>query len=453
MNCQHLALASAVLVLATQPCFGQTDVAGKTKVAVGNGVPGISFLGKNKTGREIHDFTFLLGEDCGRNIASITVTSAQNGGAGDWDVDDNENGATNVDAVEKDDADSTPGTKARVDSGGTGAGELAPQNIAGKGIKDGATFTIEITFSGPTTNPCTLCITPTDKKGFQLCSASLPAGLMLGANDVTADNPAMVTQGLGVGVVNATGGTVTALHFLRPSGLSLGSAFEVDPDTSADWSAVSCGGPTCLLPLALPVAPGELVSFDVELPSLDLGFGTLVRVTPIVEPLPGQPFCFGDGSLATPCPCALPDFVPSPSGAPGHGCANSLDLDGAVLSASGSSSPDTLTLHVAVAPFYSGFGFVVKGNLFSPNGIANSDGVRCVSGQLIRFGGHNAGTNGDPLGHWSYPNDVQTLAVSVATLQLPGQAAFYQLFYRNAVAGFCNPATANWSNGYRVNWP
>src|SRR6185295_5758289 len=38
---------------------------------------------------------------------------------------------------------------------------------------------------------------------------------------------------------------------------------------------------------------------------------------------PGTAFCFGDGSLATACPCAPPNAVPNPPAAPGHGCANS----------------------------------------------------------------------------------------------------------------------------------
>ncbi|MFN0241561.1 MAG: TolB family protein [Planctomycetota bacterium] len=167
----------------------------------------------------------------------------------------------------------------------------------------------------------------------------------------------------------------------------------------------------------------------------------------------GLAFCFGDGTLPTSCPCSPPDIVPVPGSAPGHGCANSFNLAGGLLAATGVLNPDTVTFTAAVGASYAGFGFLVKGNSQHPNGIANGDGLRCVDGALMRFGGHNAGTNGAALGTWTYPNTVQTITVSAATLQSAGQSASYQLFYRNAVAGFCSSGTTNWTNGIRLSWP
>jgi Tol biopolymer transport system component len=168
---------------------------------------------------------------------------------------------------------------------------------------------------------------------------------------------------------------------------------------------------------------------------------------------PFTSFCAGDGTLRTPCPCAPPNTVPSPSAARGHGCANSFDLDGALLSAEGHTSPDTVTLTARIGSGYSGFGLLVKGDARSAAGFADGDGVRCTSGALVRFGSHIAGSNGAPLGYWIYPNIAQTLPVSAATAQGPAQDAWYQLFYRNSTPGFCSSATTNWSNGLRVFWP
>jgi hypothetical protein len=95
---------------------------------------------------------------------------------------------------------------------------------------------------------------------------------------------------------------------------------------------------------------------------------------------------------------------------------------------------------------------VLKGDAQNASGIAFGDGVRCVDGALVRFGEHLAGTNGSPTGEWTYPNAVQTAQVSVATSQLVGTTAYYQLVYRNANTGFCSPATFNASNGFRVAW-
>jgi plastocyanin len=175
------------------------------------------------------------------------------------------------------------------------------------------------------------------------------------------------------------------------------------------------------------------------------------RVTLIGNSL-GTPYCFGDGSIMA-CPCFLPNTVPNPGAAPQHGCANSFSADGALLSATGTTSPDTVTFDVLVSPNYVSFALMLKGNGSLPGGVANGDGIRCVDGALLRFGAHFAATAGAPIGHWTYPNTVQTTPVSVQTLQAPGQTSYYQLFYRNTAANFCNPGTTNWSNGFQIAWP
>lgn len=164
-------------------------------------------------------------------------------------------------------------------------------------------------------------------------------------------------------------------------------------------------------------------------------------------------FCFGDGSLATACPCAPPDSVPMPSGAPESGCANSFDTGGAELRVGGLVQPDTLIFRADIGPGYGGFALLVKSDAEAAQGIANNDGIRCVDGSMVRFGGHLAGSNGDSPGTWAFPNSNQTTPVSLATSQGPAQTAHYQLLYRNAVSGFCSPATANWTNAIRIFWP
>ncbi|MFN0242237.1 MAG: hypothetical protein ACKVWV_05035 [Planctomycetota bacterium] len=167
----------------------------------------------------------------------------------------------------------------------------------------------------------------------------------------------------------------------------------------------------------------------------------------------GTRFCFGDGSLPTPCPCSPPNTVPNPSGAADAGCANSLDLAGGRLWADGTLAPDQLRFTVRTAACYGGFTLLVKGAAVANAGIASGDGLRCANGALVRFGGHNAGTNGAQLGTWTYPNDVQTLAVSAVTLQAPGQVAYYQALYRNSAPNFCSAGTYNLTNGIEITWP
>lgn len=170
------------------------------------------------------------------------------------------------------------------------------------------------------------------------------------------------------------------------------------------------------------------------------------------EGFDGAPFCFGDGSLATACPCAPPDAVPSPSGAASAGCANSFEVDGARLTVSGVTAPDSLRFRAEIAPNYRGLAYMLKGDVQNASGFAFGDGVRCVEGALLVFGAHLAGTNGSPAGEWTYPNSAQTASVGAVTGQPAGTTAFYQVVYRNAQAGFCSPATFNTSNAFRVAW-
>jgi hypothetical protein len=168
---------------------------------------------------------------------------------------------------------------------------------------------------------------------------------------------------------------------------------------------------------------------------------------------PAVSFCSGDGSLPTTCPCVAPNTVPSPSGAPGHGCANSFDLNGAILSVSGTTTPlDTVQFSCIVGGNYAAYAIMLKGDAVNANGVQNADGVLCVSGAILRFGAHYAATGGAAPGEWTLPNSLMTTPISTLTAQTPGQTAYYQLYYRNAAVNFCNPWAANWSNGMEMTW-
>ncbi|MFN0242653.1 MAG: choice-of-anchor E domain-containing protein [Planctomycetota bacterium] len=256
----------------------------------------------------------------------------------------------------------------------------------------------------------------------------------------------------------AGGGTCATTVCLQGSGLTFqcasaapipaGEVCIEDPTRLAEFVRASGTVPLFIVSAASNGAEVPCGSYAY---SLGVQIGATFRVTYRYEPAPsGTPFCFGDGSLAIECPCGAPDLAPSPSGATGHGCANSFDLDGARLSAAGVG--DALRFTASVGTSYVGFAFLVKGDGENALGIASGDGVRCVDGALIRFGGHVAGTAGAPQGCWSYPNEVQTTAVAVATAQATGSTALYQLAYRNSASGFCNPATFNWTNAVRVIW-
>ncbi|MFN0242758.1 MAG: hypothetical protein ACKVWV_07675 [Planctomycetota bacterium] len=257
-------------------------------------------------------------------------------------------------------------------------------------------------------------------------------------------------------VANANGATNTLAVLITQgtpgapeNGTGMSSQDSVRIDLSPATSVNGCyffGGPA--------VAGSEFSSYHLELYTV-----AATTVTPLS---PGTGFCFGDNCAFT-CPCVAPNTVPDPSGGHESGCANSNPLAlagvlGTKLTCTGVSTVSALPATDSVRFFATGttvgFGFLVKGNAKTPNGVfpATADGIRCASGGLVRFGGHNAGSNGDAAGTWSYPNTAQTTTVSSATAQTAGQNAQYQLFYRNPAAGWCNTFTTNFSNGQILKW-
>jgi len=135
------------------------------------------------------------------------------------------------------------------------------------------------------------------------------------------------------------------------------------------------------------------------------------------------------------------------AGAPGHGCANSDNPEGAVLGASGSQLLDDVTLLVDGLPGTATTIFVC-GTAQVAGGVAFGDGILCAGGTLQRFGVQLAvaGTATYPL-----PGDVPLSAAS-ATVPGSGLTRRYAAWYRNPAAGFCPPATFNVSSGMRITW-
>lgn len=165
----------------------------------------------------------------------------------------------------------------------------------------------------------------------------------------------------------------------------------------------------------------------------------------------GTPFCFGDGSLATPCPCHAPNTVPVPSGAPDAGCANSFHLDGARLRAIGRTNPDRVQLIASNLPPGNAFGVFFGGDAVIPGGFAYGDGVRCADGTFVRFGAQES-----LGGAMYYPNGFKgiMLPISIASGVVPGSAVtrYYQCAYRNPVFNFCSVGLYNMTDAVQIVW-
>lgn len=151
-------------------------------------------------------------------------------------------------------------------------------------------------------------------------------------------------------------------------------------------------------------------------------------------------FCFGDGTDAV-CPCL--NF-----GGTGRGCANSANASGARLRGEGDSSVggDTFRLTAEGMPnsttvlFFQG---TVRDN--GGNGSVFGDGLRCVTGNVIRLG-----TKVAVGGVATYPEAGDQGIADRGSVDVAEQR-HYQARYRNS-ASFCTPATFNTTNGVTTYW-
>ncbi len=148
----------------------------------------------------------------------------------------------------------------------------------------------------------------------------------------------------------------------------------------------------------------------------------------------GTPFCFGDGTGAT-CPCSNP-------GDAGRGCANSTGVGSQLVNLGGvSCALDDAVLSASDLPLNKP-GIIYMG-AETKNGGAGAPfgaGLRCLSGQLKRFGVQNSGGAGA----------IQRTGVVALSngLITSGSTWYFQVWHRDTLAG-CSKQF-NLSNGLAI---
>jgi hypothetical protein len=157
-------------------------------------------------------------------------------------------------------------------------------------------------------------------------------------------------------------------------------------------------------------------------------------------------FCFGDGTEVTPCPCGNFGFS-------GRGCANSQNVQGALLHGSGSVSPDAVTLTASgVLPI--ALTIFLQGDQTIPGAAVFGDGLRCTGGALLRLYVESAvnGTISVPQ-----PGDptITQRSAQLGDFLFPGSTRLYQAYYRDPDLGFCPAPPGNsWNvtSAVRISW-
>ncbi len=221
--------------------------------------------------------------------------------------------------------------------------------------------------------------------------------------------------------------------FLSNGGFGNGRFFSFNADLSLRWSVsvpnINIGAPAIGRDGTLVIA----------------GVGTNVKAYR-TSGVGTSPFCFGDGSSVA-CPCAN-------SGAPGRGCANSLDSAGARLSASGTASlgNDTLVLH-SDGELASALSIFLQGTVSSAP-LVFGDGLRCVGGTLKRLYTKNA-VAGVAVAPAAGDASVSARSAALNDPLAAGSVRYLQTYYRDPSASFCpspTGSTYNISSGLVVTW-
>lgn len=237
---------------------------------------------------------------------------------------------------------------------------------------------------------------------------------------------------------NQSFGTTSILTFGDASG-TIPDFVTAEFDPSSDWAGVGSA--------AMIVTPDSIGLFFAP-GNAQAGQHLLLTLNPITEP--SAVVCVPGAAGVPDCPCAPPFFVPEPQSAAGHGCANSRFAGGAELAAFGLAvigpPPGGAQLKLAVTNVPDVLTIFMQGDTFAPDAGLFGDGVRCIGGNLIRFGDQIASG-----GRARYPGSGQP-AISVLSGATHGSTRWYQAIYRNASSTWCSPATFNATNGIEIFW-
>ena len=140
--------------------------------SVGPNQLGVRFTATNDSGKDISGFTIEIDKSGRTTLAGVSVESDQDGGCGDWDVDDDENGRSQEE-MEHDNWDSTPKSGKTMWTWYTLTDCMGKDGIDGVPIRKGEQYTIKISFTEKTRNRTRIYIYTSDKVGFQIAGTDM----------------------------------------------------------------------------------------------------------------------------------------------------------------------------------------------------------------------------------------------------------------------------------------
>ncbi len=168
---------------------------------------------------------------------------------------------------------------------------------------------------------------------------------------------------------------------------------------------------------------------------LDLGLRFASEYLASASTGPASPFCFAGRA----CPCGNATL-----GSLRAGCANSHALGGKLLAVgTARKSDDRLQLALSGIPATSVVQFIEQ-DAQSGGGVgtAMGDGLRCLSGHLVRLG--------VKAGNATYPG-ASDVPIGIRGMASAGRTLYYQALYRDG-ASYCTPSLSNSTNALAITW-
>jgi hypothetical protein len=214
-------------------------------------------------------------------------------------------------------------------------------------------------------------------------------------------------------------------------------------------NTVDVGWSTQEVELGAPADNSAAAQIEFQLKSdagLELGGWAIDDVEILYRVENPEAYCFGDGTGPVACPC-------NNFGTAGRGCATSQNPAGALLSGSGSTSPDTLVL-TSWGELAHSFSIMLEGPNDFASPVTFGDGLRCVGNPFKRLYSVSA-VGGVAVFPPSGALSISAQSAAKGDPIAPGSSRNYQVYFRDSNTLFCPAPTGdgfNVGNAVRVYW-
>lgn len=288
-------------------------------------------------------------------------------------------------------------------------------------------------FENTTSQPVTIGGFASNAGVAMLLPVSLPGGTM------SAPNPSFIppqsTLAAYDGITDQHGGSGITWAFTNASGDGFPSMTQFVFDDAGLAAYVGTGSGTLTITLGPTIQQGPQLPPGI-VAATSMTADAFVSLRYDYDPFPTA-ICRGRPGSG--CPCGNVSLQ-------NRGCGNSVNAGGGALTATGVASIANDTLVLAGDGMTPGSpALYFQGTSFQYAQSVYGDGLRCVTGTLVRLGAKQ-----NSAGASSYPQGADPSVSVRGGVVAPG-TRFYQVSYRD-VGSYCTPSLFNATSGVAIRW-